>query len=50
MEHNVEKYLPYLDEMDLSEEEKVEVIKALWTMLETCFLRVKKKLKPLKVI
>ena len=32
---DVEKYRPYVDDFDLSEEQKDELLKAVWSMLET---------------
>jgi hypothetical protein len=30
-----EKYLPYLDEFDISKEQKIELLKTLWNMMGT---------------
>ena len=32
---NIEKYRPYLDEFDMSEEQKAEFIKAMWTIMQS---------------
>lgn len=35
MQPDIEKYLPYLDSFDMSEEEKVAYIQNVWHMMET---------------
>ena len=35
MELNVEKYIPYLDEFDLTREEKEKVLHTLWIFMES---------------
>ena len=35
MEPDIEKYLPYVENLDLTKEEKIELIHMLWTIIES---------------